>query len=308
MLSQENFCVAAVVVTFMRDELLKRNLESIKSQSLRPQYVLVVDNASSETTKDLVSDFGYQYISGSSKLGGAGGYKLGLESALKTKAELIWLLDDDGYPAFNCLSNQIEWSIKEGLEVSSPLCVSQTDHTQSSNPYILGIRKISNIEYLQKLDVRENVIQLFNGVLLARSSIEKIGLPNPALFIRGDELDYFYRIRAAGIKCGLVTSARYYHPSSITEYPNSRNSIFGVVVPSDQKKKYYQFRNQGYLARKHRLVAKGLLDWLKYGLYFLFNPESKAKDFKEWARLWIMGFSLNLKPYEQDSGQKELKS
>jgi rhamnopyranosyl-N-acetylglucosaminyl-diphospho-decaprenol beta-1,3/1,4-galactofuranosyltransferase len=302
--SQENFCVAAVVVTFQRDELLKRNLESIESQSLMPQYVMVVDNASSEATKDLVSDFGYQYISGSSKLGGAGGYKLGLESALKTKAELIWLLDDDGYPAFNCLSNQIEWSIKEGLEISSPLCVSQSDHTQSSNPYILGIRKVSNIDYLQKMNVRKNVIQLFNGVLLTRNCIEKIGLPNPALFIRGDELDYFYRIRGAGIKYGLVTSARYYHPSSISEYPNSRNSIFGVVVPSDEKKKYYQFRNQGYLVRKHTLIIKGLLDWFKYGLYFLFTPEGKAQDFSEWARLWIMGFSLNLKPYDQDADQR----
>ena len=308
MIKQEKIWVAAVIVTFKRDELLKRNLESVKSQSLKPQFVLVVDNASSETTKDLVLDFGYQYISGSTELGGAGGYKLGLESALKTEAGLIWLLDDDGYPAFDCLSNQIEWSIKEGLEITSPLCVSQSDHTQSSNPYILGIRKVSSIDYLEKMNVRENVIQLFNGVLLTRNSIMTIGLPNPELFIRGDELDYFYRIRRAKLKCGLVTSARYYHPSSVTEYPNSRNSIFGVVIPSDEKKKYYQFRNQGYLVRKHILISKGLLDWFKYGLYFLFNPEGKTQDFKEWARLWIMGFSLNLKPYDQDSGQKELRT
>lgn len=302
MISQKEFCVSAVIVTFKRDELLKRNLESIKSQSFKPQYVMVIDNACSESTRNLVFDFGFQYISGSSELGGAGGYKLGLEFSLKTEAELIWLLDDDGYPSFDCLSKQIEWSIKEGLEISSPLCVSQSDHSQSSNPYILGIRKISSIDYLEKFNVRKNVIQLFNGVLLSRSSIEKIGLPNAALFIRGDELDYFYRIRDAGIKCGLVTSARYFHPSSIPEYPNSRNSIFGVVIPSDQKKKYYQFRNQGYLVRKHRLVAKGFLDWFKYGFYFLLSSEGKAQDFKEWARLWIMGFSLNLKPYGQDSG------
>lgn len=302
MSSRKEFCVAAVIVTFKRDELLKRNLEAIKSQSFTPQFVIVVDNACSESTSNLVSDFGFEYISGSSELGGAGGYKIGLEFSLKTNAELIWLLDDDGYPAPDCLSNQIEWSIKEGLEISSPLCVSQTDHTQSSNPYILGIRKVSNIDFLEKLNVRKNIIQLFNGVLLTRSSIEKIGLPNAALFIRGDELDYYYRIRRAGIECGLVTSARYFHPSSMTEYPNSRNSIFGVAIPSDQKKKYYQFRNQGYLVRKHKLVTKGLLDWFKYGFYFLFTSQGKVKDFKEWARLWIMGFSLNLKSYEQDSG------
>lgn len=300
MLSKKVFCVAAVVVTFNRDELLKRNLNSIRSQTFTPQYVIVVDNACSTATENLVSEFGYQYISGSSELGGAGGYKLGLENSLKTNAEFIWLLDDDGYPAANCLSNQIEWSIKEELAISSPLCISQSDHTQSSNPYILGMKKVSNVEYLEKLKVRRNVIQLFNGVLIERNCIEKIGLPNPELFIRGDELDYFYRIRKAGIKCGLVSTAHYYHPSSVSEYPNSRNSIFGVVVPSDQKKKYYQFRNQGYLVRKHRLVSKGVLDWLKYSSYFLFSPKGKVQDFQEWARLWMMGFSLDLRPFDEE--------
>ena len=308
MSSQKEYCVAAVIVTFQRDELLKRNLDAINSQSLKPEYVIVVDNACSQSTEDLISDFGYQYISGSSELGGAGGYKLGLESALKTKAELIWLLDDDGYPAFDCLANQIEWSAKEGLEISSPLCVSLSDHTQSSNPYILGIKKVSNIEHLEEMDVRKDIIQLFNGVLLSRNSIKMIGLPNPELFIRGDELDYFYRIRRKGIKCGLVTSARYYHPSSLSEYPNSRNSILGVVIPSDQKKKYYQFRNQGYLVRKHMLITKGLLDWCKYGLFFLAGPKGKPNDFMEWARLWIMGFSLNLKSYDEYSGERRLDS
>ena len=291
-------------MTFKRDELLKRNLNAIKAQTPPPQYVIVVDNACSAPTKSLVSEFGYQYISGSLELGGAGGYKLGLETSLKTSAELIWLLDDDGYPAPDCLSNQIEWSIKEELEISSPLCVSQTDHTQSSNPYILGLRKVSNIKYLEKLKVRRNVIQLFNGVLIKRTCIEKIGLPNPELFIRGDELDYFYRIRSARLNCGLVTSARYYHPSSDSEYPNSRNSIFGVVIPSDEKKKFYQFRNQGYLVRKHNLVFKGILDWLKYGCYFLFTPGRRAKDFLGWARLWVMGFSLKLTPFDEESFKK----
>jgi rhamnopyranosyl-N-acetylglucosaminyl-diphospho-decaprenol beta-1,3/1,4-galactofuranosyltransferase len=304
MLSQENFWVAAVVVTFKRDDLLKRNLESIRSQSLKPQIVIVIDNACSFTTKILVSEFGYQYVSGSSALGGAGGYKLGLEFALKTQAELIWLLDDDGFPSLDCLSNQIEWSIKGGLEISSPLCVSQSDHSQTSNPYVVRMRKASNVDYLEKLNIRKNAIQLFNGVLLTRSSVQKIGFPNPALFIRGDELDYYYRIRGAGIKCGLVTSARYYHPSSISEYPNSRNSIFGVVIPSDPKKKYYQFRNQGYLVRKHKLLTKGLLDWFKYGLFFMFTSEGKSRDFLEWARLWLMGFSLDLKPFHEELSEK----
>ena len=297
----ENITVTAVVVTFRRDELLTRCLDHLKCQTKKLKFVIVVDNAKSEITKALVLEYGFIYIPGSPYFGGAGGYRLGMENALATKPAFIWLLDDDGYPDFNCLQTQLNFSNSHGLVISSPLCINQSDLTQTSNPYIIGFKKTSKVSFLSKSQVRIGVIQLFNGLLLSSFTVKALGYPNQDLFIRGDELDYYYRIKKSSFAHGLVTSAQYFHPSSESEYPNSRNSLLGVVIPPDERKKYYQFRNQGYLVRKHRLYLKALIDWFRYPIYFLVYPGQDWSAFKNWARLWFTGFSLNLEPYPEES-------
>ena len=286
--------VSAVVVTFNRDELLKRCLDHVTLQTHAITHTIVIDNANSESTKKLVESYGYIYISGAPSFGGAGGYKLGMEKAYSYNTDYVWLLDDDGYPEYNCLETQLKLSKLENLAISSPLCIDQEDFTQTSNPYVIGVKKVTSVTYLSNREVHTGVLQLFNGVLLSTNAISLIGFPIKDLFIRGDELDYYYRIKKLKIAYGLISPAHYFHPSSKSEYPNSRNSLFGVIIPADEKKKYYQFRNQGYLARKHRLALKASIDWLRYSVYFLVYPGRNWSGFKKWAQLWIAGFTLNL--------------
>lgn len=298
--------VISVVVTYNRDVLLKHCLEQVMSQSYQLSRVIVIDNAKSENTKKLVAEFDFLYISGSPDFGGAGGYKLGMQTALDLDADFVWLLDDDGFPSLNCLEIQFESSIKNNLEISTPLCVDILDHSITSNPYIVKFKKMTSVSEISSSPIRLGAIQLFNGALLSRDSIEKLGYPNPELFIRGDELDYFHRIKRSGLSNGLVTSAHYFHPSSISEYPNSRTSLLGVIIPSDDKKRYYQFRNQGYLVRRHRLFLKATIDWLRYAIYFLVYPGADIEGFRIWAKLWWRGFKLKLDPFSPvtDSGLK----
>ena len=44
--------IGAVVVTFNRLEKLKKALESYEKQTLLPEYIIVVDNASKDGTKE----------------------------------------------------------------------------------------------------------------------------------------------------------------------------------------------------------------------------------------------------------------
>jgi rhamnopyranosyl-N-acetylglucosaminyl-diphospho-decaprenol beta-1,3/1,4-galactofuranosyltransferase len=302
----DNCKVTAVVVTYNRDGLLAQCLEQVKLQSYQLDSIIVVDNANSESTAKLVAGFNYIYVSGSPSFGGAGGYRLGMLKALDLESDFVWLLDDDGYPSSKCLEIQIESSLKNSLDVSTPLCIDILDDSQTSNPYIIKYKKVTSVSQISSSLVRFGAIQLFNGALLSRYSIEKIGYPNLDLFIRGDELDYFYRIKNAGISNGLVTSAHYFHPSSITEYPNSRTSLLGVIIPRDDKKRYYQYRNQGYLVRRHHLFLKAVIDWLRYTVYFLIYPGADIAGFRMWAKLWWRGFKLRLEPYPPvtDSGLK----
>ena len=296
--------VAAVVVTFNRDDLLRRCLEQVSFQSYPLSHIIVVDNANSFATSKIVEEFNFIYVEGSPALGGAGGYEVGMKTALALEPNYVWLLDDDGYPDQNCLEIQIRASVENRLSVTSPLCVDALDGSQTSNPYILKFKKVTRADRVSSVLIRRGAIQLFNGVLIDKFSIEKIGFPNRDLFIRGDELDYFYRIKRGRISNALITRARYFHPSSSSEYPNSRTSLLGVIVPTDEKKRYYQFRNQGYLARRHRLLHKAIIDWARYSFFFLVLPGRDFKGFSSWAKLWFQGFALNLEPFNQDTQSK----
>ena len=291
--------IAAVLVAFNRDEFLSRALEHTVSQSRPCNTVIVVDNANLESTRLLVNEFKAIYISGSLDNGSAGGFALGINYAIENNHDYVWTLDDDGYPDPRCLEELTQVMTEFNLDVCSPLSLSQEDCSQTANPYLFGFRKITSVEFIQMQKHWLGKVQFYNGMLMSKKIIGLIGVPNKKLFLRGDELDYFYRAKKTKLGMALVTSALVFHPSGIPEFANSRNSILGVVMPRDRKKKYYQFRNRGYLIREYRLVLNGLYDWIRYPIFFLIFPGGNLSGFKEWSRLWLQGFKKDLKPFNQ---------
>ena len=291
--------IAAIIVAFNRDGLLQRSLTNAISQTRKADLVIVVDNANLESTRFLVESQGAVYLNGALENGSAGGFAIGISFALAAQCDYVWTLDDDGYPDSNCLSTLIQFSISNQLGVSSPLSLSQEDHSQTANPYLFGIRKVTSVNRIQKKNVRWNKAQFYNGMLMSRETIELIGLPKKELFLRGDEMDYLYRSTRAKIRMALVTKAIFYHPSGAPEFANSRTSIFGVVIPTSDVKKYYQFRNRGYLIREYRLFLNAIYDWVRYPFFFIFYPGGNLQGFLEWKKLWFQGFRRELTPYNQ---------
>ena len=54
--------ICAVVVTFNRKELLINCLDAINQQTYKPHTVLIVDNASTDGTKDFVKENEYYNV------------------------------------------------------------------------------------------------------------------------------------------------------------------------------------------------------------------------------------------------------
>jgi rhamnopyranosyl-N-acetylglucosaminyl-diphospho-decaprenol beta-1,3/1,4-galactofuranosyltransferase len=290
--------VAAVLVAFDRDDFLKRSLEHTINQTRKCDLVIVVDNANLASTKKIIEDAGAIYISGALENGSAGGFALGITYALVHKYNYVWTLDDDGYPDKRCLELLLEFTILHNLDVSSPLSLSQEDPSQTANPYLFGIRKITSVVAIQRKQIWLGKVQFYNGMLMSKKMIELIGLPKKVLFLRGDEMDFYYRAKKTGLKMGLVTRALFHHPSGAPEFANSRTSILGVVVPTTDKKKYYQFRNRGYLIREYHLYINGFYDWIRYPVFFLLYPGGNLSGFREWRKLWVQGFRGKLTPFE----------
>lgn len=91
--------VAAVVVTYNRKELLKEAIDALLMQSVAEADVLVVDNASTDGTKDYIADYIDQgqiiYINTGENLGGAGGFNFGMRKACEAGYKYVWIMDDD---------------------------------------------------------------------------------------------------------------------------------------------------------------------------------------------------------------------
>src|SRR5918992_4283398 len=101
--------VCALVVTYNRKELLRACLDAIARQTVQPAELILVDNASTDGTPELLRERGYldrpevSYLRLERNLGSSGGFARGFETARESSAEWLWTMDDDAEPTPDCL-------------------------------------------------------------------------------------------------------------------------------------------------------------------------------------------------------------
>ena len=95
--------MTAAVVTYTWKALLERCLPAISAQTLPPDRIVIVDNASTDGTQEMLVANGWRarnevkLINMPTNSGGASGFTKGLEHAIGTGAELAWMRDEDAY-------------------------------------------------------------------------------------------------------------------------------------------------------------------------------------------------------------------
>jgi GT2 family glycosyltransferase len=211
--------VAVVVVTYNRADLLAGLLDGLAAQTRRPDAVIVVDNASTDHTAEVLaarSDLPLQVLTMDTNLGGAGGFHLGVRAAYDAGFDRVWLMDDDVVPAPDCLEvlmgQDEDCLIAVREDLSGRLVEKAAVDFDLANP--LAIRpKRSSVDSVyrdrasmpQRVEV-QNVA--FEGFMTRRSVIDDIGLPDPAFFIFFDDAEYAVRARKAGRRIWAIRDAR----------------------------------------------------------------------------------------------------
>jgi GT2 family glycosyltransferase len=244
--------VCAVVVTYNRKELLRECLEAVTSQSRAPDTVLVVDNASTDGTPDMVrSEFpAAELLELPTNEGSSGGFHEGMKAAAGRGFDWLWVMDDDTIPNPDAL--EILLDARAGLDgamllASKVLWTDGTMHPMNwPGPAMEDFPGF--VDWLERgiMPIRANT---FPSLLVKREAVEKYGPPRKGFFIWADDIDFTQRI--------LRHETGYMIPRSVAVHKTKT-----AHKPWEGKERfYYAVRNGLYILRGDTLSPKEKFGW-----------------------------------------------
>lgn len=250
---------AAVIVTFNRPGKLMKVLDALNTQTMRPDIILVVDNASTDETPDLVEaraklDPSIRHLRLPKNVGGAGGFHAGIKAAFQIGAQYFWISDDDAYPepdAIERLHDALTGFQSENGWRPSFAC-SRVEWIDGSLCEMNCPRTVWDWARFVKPDRPWALVDScsFVSVMIPRWAVAEHGLPIADYFIWFDDAEYTRRIARSypGI---YVPESRVVHDT-----PDNRGVNFGLVDEKSLWKFKYGARNEtSYRWREGGLVS-----------------------------------------------------
>ncbi|WP_026424812.1 glycosyltransferase [Actinokineospora inagensis] len=278
--------VVAVVVTRHRRALLADSLKVIAAQTRPPDHLVVVDNGPDDSAEDVVADcpLPSTYLVSHRNLGGAGGFALGMLHALSMGADWLWLADDDGRPADeSVLETLLDVARRRDLAEVSPMVTNIEEPEKLAFPLRRGLTWKRSADELGE-EFLPGIASLFNGALFRADTLDVVGVPDYRLFFRGDEVEIHRRLVRSGLPFGTCLRAAYLHPDGSDEFKPMLGGKLHAQDPDNLVKRYYTYRNRGYLLSQPGMRKLGMLEVFRFGLYFL-GTKKDPKAFFEWLKL-----------------------
>ncbi|SEP68631.1 glycosyltransferase family 2 protein [Basfia succiniciproducens] len=291
-----NQSICAVVVTYNRKELLLNCLRALNVQSHPLDHIVVVNNASQDGTVEFLQEQGWQdndkftLINLTENQGGAGGFYAGIKYGAEHNFDYVWLMDDDGYPASDCLEKMLPYvsddcylgpmvlDVKDKERLSFAMRIPGTSETIDNYSQIS--RDLRDKNLIQK------IVLPFNGTLIASKLIKTIGYPMKDYFIWGDEREYTARALKQSKNLATVIDAIFYHPAdSSTSVPMFFGKMRFNYANSDLKM-YCFCRNTIATFNRHNGWLHILGFWIKATWFSLFTKPSLSRLFFCWRAMW----------------------
>ena len=259
---------SVVVVTYNRLELLKECLFNIRNQTYPAYKTIIVDNASTDGTAaflDTMDKKSFYVIHEKENLGGAGGFKAGIQAAAKTDCDYILIIDDDAMldSHFLEICNVYIENHPNCLACSGTVITDgtiQLNHRRVISNHKLFIeRSIPTEEYSK--ETFEYELSTFCGMLISREIVGKIGLPADEYFIFYDDTEYSMRINKITTFTN-INRAKLNHKTAVTA------EKYGFYDRMSWKT-YYGHRNRLDAAKRHLGKLTSLMVNLEFSAFII---------------------------------------
>lgn len=253
--------IIAVVVTYNREQLLQRVISSLQSQSVHIERIIVINNGSTDGTQEWLESQKDIHVINQENVGGSGGFYRGIQEASNMECDWIWCMDDDVFPSENCLETLLSFADKDkkiGIACPHRLMSGKTVTGEArtlnlSNPFKDMHNDGLTATDVENHDVTDIVGMSFEGPLIRKEVVEKIGLPNKELFILYDDTDYSYRAILAGYRVVVIRDAL------MDKYDFQSKSSYREEKMKNKWKLAYHIRNTAYFGHRY-----GKNIWVKH--------------------------------------------
>jgi GT2 family glycosyltransferase len=231
--------VHAAVVTFNRGGLLMECLESVFAQTHPVEHVLLVDNASTDGTPELLRERGFldrpelRYVRLDENLGSSGGFAEAVRLAREGDCDWLWLVDDDSSATPEAVETLLAAApaADPGVAALCPKVVyasGELDRNQRGH-FRRRLIPLPDSAYVAGTYPDLGFLS-FVGTLVRSGAARSVDPPKAEFFVWGDDVEYSFRLRTRG-RIVLVPEAVMVHKRVSQSYTNRRARFWNRVLP-----------------------------------------------------------------------------
>ena len=306
----DNIKITVAVITANRRDILDECLASLLNNDYPIYELLVVDNASTDGTAEMIKEKypSVQLVSNEKNMGLSYCHNIALRCF---KGDCVFLVDDDNVTAPNMLRRVVEYLydlgnknvgiavpvIHEFYDAPEKIVLAGGETSMWSGKNILKNKTINPEEIFR------DTKRVPNSTLIKRDTILKAGYMDDSFFSTLADEDYVRRMNKLGIKAHVVMNAAIYHKQK-TNSTSARR--LGMTNPA---RAYILARNRTVLIRRYAKwyqLLVYLLIWQNiFNAYYLYvlifrtrKNEFTAAYLKGLFHAWQYVLTKKLPPLE----------